>query len=130
MIIDFLRKIPIDLGQRETREKTMGKIIALDLIGEGENKRALDVGCREGIQTKWLENKGFEVTPIDIEKKFERCLIVDANKPLPFADNSFDLIWASEVIEHLDDPAKTVAEFRRVLKPGGEMIITTPNSYS
>lgn len=112
------------------RGKTMGKLIALGLIRDGSGKHALDVGCREGIQTAWLERQGYEVTPIDIEKSFERCRIVDVNKPLPFADESFDLIWCSEVIEHLQDPAASVNEFRRVLRPGGEMILTTPNSFS
>ncbi len=130
MVIDFLRKIPFDLGQREMRGKTMGKLIALDLVHDGKGKRALDVGCREGTQTRWLEQKGYEVTSIDIEKAFDRCLVVDVNKPLPFPHASFDLIWCSEVIEHLSDPASTIREFRRILRPRGEMIVTTPNSYS
>ena len=131
--LELLKKIPIDLGQANTntnlRTTTKGKLIALSLVPDGAGKAALDVGCREGHQTKWLESKGYQVTSIDQEKVYEHCEIVDINDGLPFLGNSFDLIWCSEVIEHLINPAKTIEEFNRVLKPGGKMILTTPNSY-
>ena len=69
------------------------------------------------------------MTSIDISKEFDSSIICDINNKLPFNDNSFDLIWCSEVIEHVDNPIKTLAEFRRTLKPKGKMILTTPNSY-
>ncbi|MBI4739626.1 class I SAM-dependent methyltransferase [Candidatus Woesearchaeota archaeon] len=128
-ILNLLKKLPIDLGQANLRKTTKGKLIALSHVPKGNGKKALDVGCREGYQTKWLEKKGYEVTSIDIEKKYEACRIVDVNKRLPFDDRSFDLIWCSEVIEHLDNPQKTLQEFRRVLRNDGRIIITTPNSY-
>lgn len=131
--LNLLKKIPIDLGQANTntslRTTTKGKLIALSLVPAGSGKTALDVGCREGYQTKWLETKGYQVTSIDQEKIYEQCQIVDINHGLPFEDNSFDLLWCSEVIEHLLKPAKTIQEFERVLKPDGKMILTTPNSY-
>jgi SAM-dependent methyltransferase len=127
-LINSLKKLPIDLGQGNLRRKTKGKEIALSLIGRTRGT-ALDVGCREGHQTRLLESMGFIVTPIDVVKEFEQCIIMDANNNLEFRDNEFDLIWCSEVIEHLDDPAKSVSEFRRVLKNSGRLIITTPNSY-
>lgn len=130
---NFIRKIitlfKIDLGQRELRATTKGKLIALEFIKQCKNKRALDVGCREGIQSKFLEKKGYEVTSIDIEKSYKKCIVVDVNKKLPFKNNYFDFVWCSEVIEHLDDPKKTIDEFRRVLKNNGKIILTTPNSY-
>lgn len=128
-VINLLKKIPIDLGQGNLRFTTKGKLIAMSLVPVGEGKTALDVGCREGFQSKWLESKGYKVTSIDIEKNYEHCQIVDVDQGLPFADNSFDLIWSSEVIEHLHYPDKAREEFMRVLKSDGQMIITTPNSY-
>ena len=128
-LLDIAKKLPIDLGQGNLRYKTKGKLIALGLVKQGKDKRALDVGCREGIQSEFLKKKGYSVVPIDIEKKYKDCIIVDVNKKLPFKDASFDLIWCSEVIEHLDDPSKTIQEFKRILKLGGEIILTTPNSY-
>ncbi|OGH58663.1 MAG: hypothetical protein A2725_03120 [Candidatus Magasanikbacteria bacterium RIFCSPHIGHO2_01_FULL_33_34] len=128
-LINLLKKIPLDLGQGNLRTTTKGKLIALNLISDGHNKTAIDIGCREGAQSKWLENKGYTVTSVDIEKVYEKCIIVDVNKPLPYQTESFDLIWCSEVIEHLDNPEFTTNEFRRILKPSGSMILTTPNSY-
>ncbi len=132
--VRLAKKLPIDLAQAELNETTKGKLIALDLVprlaeAERGSQTALDVGCRAGNQTRWLESIGYAVTSIDVEKTFDKCIIVDADKRLPFDDNSFDLVWCSEVIEHLLTPAFSTAEIRRVLKEGGRMILTTPNSY-
>ena len=127
-IIDLLKKLPVDLGQGTVRRRTKGKEIAVNLIGDTMGK-ALDIGCREGYQTRLLEDMGFNVTSIDVTKDFDNCIIMDANDTLEFGDNEFDLVWCSEVIEHLEDPVKSLSEFRRVLKQSGKLIITTPNSY-
>ena len=90
---------------------------------------ALDVGCREGAQSEKIRDMGYKTISIDKEKKYDKCILVDINQGLPFNNNEFDLIWCSEVIEHLENPRKTIQEFFRVLKTGGRLIITTPNSY-
>src|SRR3954465_11188806 len=97
--------VPLDLGQR-------------------------DVAGRAGVQTEWLRARGYTVTPIDADPVTPDCLKVDANQRLPFDDAAFDLIWCSEVIEHLADPAFALSELRRVTKPGGLLLLTTPNSYA
>jgi len=99
------------------------------MIPSYKGKKALDAGCGKGVQSKVLEKKGYIVTSVDIVKVYKECLVVDLNELLPFNDNSFDLIYCSEVIEHLKDPEFTAAEFKRVLAPGGLLILTTPNSY-
>jgi SAM-dependent methyltransferase len=128
-LIGLLKKVPIDLGQGTVAEFTEGKQIALRLVPPGDNKTALDLGCREGHQTRWLEGRGYTVTSIDVDKLFDAAQVVNANERLPFDDDSFDLIWSSEVIEHLNDPNFSLDELRRVTKPGGDIILTTPNSY-
>ncbi|AKU91944.1 class I SAM-dependent methyltransferase [Vulgatibacter incomptus] len=128
--IDLLKSIPIDLGQGSVADHTEGKQIAMRLVPPGEGRTALDVGCRAGVQTRWLQGRGYTVTSIDVEKKFDEARVVDANDPLPFPDESFDLVWCSEVLEHLRDPARALAELQRVVKPGGELVLTTPNSYA
>lgn len=129
-IVSKLKKLPIDLGQANLKYITKGKEIALDLIGNApyEGATLLDMGCRDGYFSKLFLERGFKVLSADIECGWDQCNIIDANKKLPFDDNTFDRIWCSEVIEHLVDPQKTLEEFRRVLKPGGVAAITTPNS--
>jgi SAM-dependent methyltransferase len=52
--------------------------------------------------------------------------LVPFDGPLPFEDGSFELAWASEVIEHVADTARWLSELRRVLVPTGRLLITTP----
>jgi SAM-dependent methyltransferase len=126
-VVKTLKKIPIDLGQYEMRYTTKGKLIGWNFVGDGAGKTALDLGCRDGYWSEKLAARGYQVTAVDLMPKYEKALTVNADLPLPFPDNSFDLVWSSEVIEHLKDPAFTVAEINRVLKPGGTLIMTTPN---
>jgi SAM-dependent methyltransferase len=129
-MVSWLKKIPIDLGQQAVAEHTKGKQIALGLVPKGQGRRALDLGARTGHQTRWLRARGYEVTSVDVDPVFPDCIQVDANLPLPFADESFDLIWCSEVIEHLHEPKNVMDELKRVTKQGGTLILTTPNSYA
>ncbi|MFO7837722.1 MAG: GtrA family protein [Candidatus Thorarchaeota archaeon] len=130
-----LRNLPIDFGQGEMRFDTMAKIIGMrEVLSEAKNKtnvgKALDIGCREGRQSRWLKNVGYDVTSVDIEPKYSEALIVDANERLPFPDQHFDLVWCSEIMEHLDNPSSSLNEFLRVTKTDGLVILTTPNSYA
>lgn len=124
------KALPIDLGQASLRETTMGKRIALGAVPAARpGARALDVGCREGIQSAWLAARGYDVTGVDKEPQCAHGIPVDLDEGLPLPDASFDVVWCSEVIEHLRDPAATIAELRRVTRPGGVMVLTTPNSW-
>jgi len=126
--IKIFKKLPIDFNQYEMREKTKGKLIAFSLAGEVEGKSALDIGCRDGYWSRKLEEIGYEVTAVDIDSNYSKCQFADANKKLPFNDSTFDLIWSTEVLEHLENPSFSVSEMQRVLKPGGKILLTTPNS--
>jgi CheY-like chemotaxis protein len=53
--------------------------------------------------------------------------LVPLDGPLPFEDGSFELVWASEVIEHVTDTARWLSEVRRVLVPRGRLLVTTPS---
>lgn len=129
-LISALKKIPVDVGQGNLRFETKGKVIALDNVPkDGCGKRILDIGCREGVQSRYFESLGYQVTSIDVEKVYENAKVVDCNKSLPFADSEFDVVWSAEVIEHLIDPVFSLEEARRVLKPGGRLVFTTPNSF-
>ncbi len=126
-IIKILKKLPIDFNQYEMREKTKGKLIAFDLAKNSGGK-ALDLGCRDGYWAKRLENEGYKVVAADIEPRYEKAIVVDANRRLPFSDAEFNLVWSSEVIEHLNSPVFSIGEMLRILKPNGKLVLTTPNS--
>lgn len=128
-LINLLKKVPIDLGQGSVADYTEGKRIAKGLTPDGTNRNALDLGARHGAQTRWLREQGYTVTSGDIDPKFVGCDYLNANAPLPYGDATFDFVWCSEVIEHLENPSFSLAELIRVTKPGGRLILTTPNSY-
>lgn len=97
--------------------------------------KLLDAGCGRGTLARML-NRNFHYTGIDISQKalqqasrvYHQTECVDINaQPMPFADNSFDLVTALDIIEHVFDPRYLLHEIYRVLKPGGEVILTTPN---
>ena len=124
-LVRLLKKLPIDLGQYEVRYRTKGKRIAFDLVPDGAGKKALDVGCRDGYWSEKLKTKGYTVVSCDLEPHYPGALTLNANQRLPLGDSEFDLVWCSEVIEHLLDAKFTVAEFKRILKPGGALVMTT-----
>jgi ubiquinone/menaquinone biosynthesis C-methylase UbiE len=75
---------------------------------------------------------GVEVAEAAIERARARhpgldFRLVPVDGPLPLQDNSFDLVWASEVIEHVADTARWLSEVRRVLVPRGRLLVTTPS---
>ncbi|HEX8524503.1 MAG TPA: class I SAM-dependent methyltransferase, partial [Tepidisphaeraceae bacterium] len=54
---------------------------------------------------------------------------IDLNKPLPYPDASFDVVFSTEVIEHVESHRTFISESARVLKPGGYIVMTTPNMH-
>lgn len=106
------------------------------LVG-GPGLRVLDLGCRTGALTQHYAT-GNEVVGIDVDQAaltaaVERLGIetvwADVEDSLPFADASFDVVVAGELLEHLADPAAAVAEARRVLRPGGRFVGSVPNPF-
>ena len=93
----------------------------------------LDIGCGTGATMDHLKRYG-EVQGIDLselplrfsrKRGHSRVMLASATE-LPFADNSFDLLTALDVIEHLDDDVRGLGEIRRVLKPGAPAVIFVP----
>jgi ubiquinone/menaquinone biosynthesis C-methylase UbiE len=96
----------------------------------------LDAGCGEGITLEKLvrlfpEKRvvGVDTEPENLEICLRHKLPVQEGSlyALPFADESFDTVLFSEVIEHLDRPEKALSEIYRVLRPGGRAVIIFPN---
>jgi SAM-dependent methyltransferase len=82
--------------------------------------RILDVGC--GI------NKKPGSIGIDSNPRSRADVIVDIDRfPYPFRDSSFDALQAVHVIEHVCDVVRTMEEFHRLVRPGGEVYLATPH---
>lgn len=104
---------------------------ALPLLLEEGPSAVLDIGCGDGRLLRRLpptvRRCGVDcVTPWDLPPDME---YVQANlaEGLPWKDATFDAVFAGEVIEHLLDTVGFLQECRRVLRPGGVLILTTPN---
>ena len=99
--------------------------------------RALDLGCGDGLFTEELARTGAAATGADVaQAALDRARarhpqldfrLAQIDGPLPFDDGSFDVVWASEVIEHVADTAQWLSEVRRVLVPRGRLLLTTPS---
>lgn len=93
----------------------------------------LEIGAGAGWQAHWLSHQGYEVTAIDIpESRYLQSrifpVILYDGINLPFPDNSFDIIFSSNVLEHILDPEKLNRELKRVLRPNGTAIHIVPTT--
>jgi SAM-dependent methyltransferase len=98
--------------------------------------RLLDLGCGAGALAAAARAAGAEVVAVDIaQAALDRAGALDPgldlrlappHGPLPLADGGVEVVWSSEVIEHVADTARWLSEVRRVLAPGGRLLLTTP----
>ncbi len=92
----------------------------------------LDAPAGQGVISKLLVAKGYAVTALNLDKDAFRVSGIplvtgDMNKGLPFEDGSFSYVVCVGGIEHLENPYALIREFKRILAPGGHLLITTPN---
>ena len=101
--------------------------------------KLLDVGCGAGAFLNRMQRLGWEVSGVEADTKAARIAqsVLKSNdihvgqvEDSGFKEKSFDVITMSHVIEHLLEPIKTLTACHRILKPGGLLVITTPNSNS
>lgn len=122
----------------EPRESRLRK--ALALLAAEQRGRALDVAAGSGIVSELLAAQGWEVSAVELSESLAeqvRARGVDdvrlhelGSGPLPFADGTFRLVFAGEIVEHLVDTTGFLEDVRRVLAPGGVLLLTTPNLAS
>jgi 2-polyprenyl-6-hydroxyphenyl methylase/3-demethylubiquinone-9 3-methyltransferase len=115
--------------------------VLLEEVGlDPRGKKTLDVGCGGGLLAEEFARLGCEVTGIDPSaKSLETArahakatgLAIDyrqaSGESLPFPDEAFDIVYCCDVLEHVQDLGKVIAEISRVLKPGGIFLFDTIN---
>ena len=116
----------------ERRHRAHAKL--LDAVGTG--KRVLDVGCSSGYLARPLRDRGNTIVGLELdpaaaheaEAFCERVLVGDVETmDLDLEPGSFDVVLGGDVVEHLRDPAATLTRLRPFLRPGGRLVISTPN---
>lgn len=96
------------------------------LVREHCRGRVLDAGAGRGAYRDLLLRHAGSYVGLDMTPSHATNVVGDAQQ-LPFADASFDTVFCSQVLEHVPQPWLALAEFRRVLKPGGRLILSVPH---
>jgi 2-polyprenyl-6-hydroxyphenyl methylase/3-demethylubiquinone-9 3-methyltransferase len=118
-----------DLGRR------IEVLVDRFLGGRLDGKLVLDAGCGVGGMTRALVARGARVIALDIGPNLAaearaRCgcpAVVGTLAATGFASDSFDVVLSSEAIEHTPDPRRSVLELYRLVKPGGDLVLSMPN---
>jgi SAM-dependent methyltransferase len=126
-----------------SHQATNSKIFNLLVQEDIRDKRQLDIGAGRGYLASrvgdYLEQHGrsprsiltacdlfpeyFEYTEVD-------CIKVDAIDRLPFDTGTFDIVYAVEVLEHLQNPYAFISDVYRIVKPGGKILLSVPNTLN
>lgn len=116
------------------RRNLVKRIVHDDYVEKKRRLKILDVGCGAGALMKELEGYGavsgvdFSIDSVNFCKKRG---ITDVRQGdilnLPFQDNTFDIVLALDILEHVDDDKKGASEISRVLKSGGKAIVFVPS---
>jgi SAM-dependent methyltransferase len=102
----------------------------------GPGRRVLDLGCRYGALTRSYAG-GNDVVGVDVDREAlaEAAKLgietrwADVDEPLPFEEGAFDVVVAGELLEHVRDPQRLVAEADRLLRPEGTFVASVPNAF-
>ena len=101
--------------------------------------RVLELGCGMGHLLAWLADRyqifGCDINPWALAQARQNVpqgnfLLLSADMPYAFPEALFDIVIAKHVVEHLFHPARAIAEMKRVLRPGGWLLMATPNLSS
>jgi ubiquinone/menaquinone biosynthesis C-methylase UbiE len=117
---------PVPLAHEAIHDTVVG------LLANQPRGALLDVPAGEGALAARLIGAGFEVRCCDLYPEIFRLDGVDVHRgnldaELPFADQSFEYVTCLEGLEHIENPQQAMREFARVLKPGGQLIVSVPN---
>jgi 2-polyprenyl-3-methyl-5-hydroxy-6-metoxy-1,4-benzoquinol methylase len=119
------------LGEQRRQLKKM-------YVGGEKPGKLLEIGCGGGRFLNRMQRAGWTVEGVDfdpnavarIARKYGIRVSTGKLADIRYADESFDVVAMSQVLEHVHDPLPLLHECRRVLLPGGRLVVTTPNSLS
>jgi len=100
-----------------------------------EIKTFLDIGCATGLLLNHMKNKGWDCHGVEICREsaeygmaqFNLNIFIGTLEQASFPDTFFHAVHLSHLIEHVPDPSALLLEIKRILKPEGYMVLTTPN---
>ena len=111
-----------------------------EVVDDWSDRTVLDLGCGGGFMAEAIARRGAQVTGLDPAAKaidaarrhardggLDIAYEVGVGEDLPFEEGRFDIVVCVDVLEHVEDVARTLAEVRRVLKPGGLFLFDTIN---
>ncbi len=115
----------------------------LNQMGDITGKRLLDLGCGAGENSVYFAKKGANCVAADYSQGMVEVALKLAEKngvkidgctvnamEMDFPDNSFDIVYASNLLHHLPEPEKAIREMHRVLKPGGKACFWDPMKHN
>jgi SAM-dependent methyltransferase len=98
---------------------------------------ALDAGCGRTTRLRFYRDRIERLVGVDADVAagsenpyVDEFVPADLDERLPFGDDTFDLVYSNFVVEHLARPSATFAEWRRVLRPAGSLVLVTTNRAS
>jgi len=105
------------------------------LLEPQPNELILDIGCGSGYFVDFLSKLGCRVVGIDpdpqsiriAKETYDDQFLISRAESLPFADNTFDKILCSEVLEHIRQDRAAIMELKRVAKPDATIVVTVPS---
>ena len=103
------------------------EVVARYFVGLPGGLRVLDMPAGNGKLADALRELGHQVVCADINRERPDYVYVDMSEPLPFTDAEFDAVVCLEGVEHLVDPAALIANLVQITKPGGTIVVSTPN---
>ncbi len=116
----------IPFARRETHERVIA------MMREEPTGRVLDIPTGTGVLAGRLKKMGFQVSCCDINTSHFLAPDLqvdkgDMNQSLPYPESSFDFVICLDGIEHTENPANAIREFRRILEKGGKLFLSVPN---